>query len=171
AGDSFKADNEATTATSQALAATELLPVAPKAEITKDTPANYMKTASNWYYSYSNSNDSHESSGTPTDCTDLTKYIASESFYIGLNSKSGATEVKNLKIKRLTLLPANTGIKAVVVSGEKVAVKAGDPVADTVTKDGVKVEVYYYIDGNDSNVKTNNIAQLKGTVEIEFTIA
>ena len=167
AGESFNADNEATTATSQAHE-TELLPVAPKDEITNETDAEYMKTASNWKYSYSNSNDSATSSGTYTECKTLNGYIASESFYIGLNNKSGATEVKNLKIKTLTL-PENKGIKAVVVS-EKVAVKAGDVVATTVTKEGVKVEVYYYIDGDDTHVYTDNIAQLKGTVEIVFAI-
>ncbi len=167
AGSSFNAANLETTATSQA-DETELLPVAPKAAITNATAVDYMTTASNWQYSYSNSNTAATSSGTYTECTTLTGYIASESFYIGLNEKSGATEVKNLKIKTLTL-PENTGIKAVVVS-EKVAVAAGDVVATTVTKTGVEVKVYYYIDGNDTNVYTDNIAKLTGTVEIEFAI-
>lgn len=173
-GDQFDKTNLVTTVSTNATEK-KLLPVAPKSDITTATAATYMTTASNWYYSYSKVNDKYKGDDQTIEeadkktCTTLEGYIASETFSIGLNEKSGASKVENLKIKTLTVTE-NIGLKAVFVCGTKVAVAANDVLATEVTATGVVVTVYYYIDGNDENVYTNNIDNLTGNISVVFSV-
>lgn len=149
-------------------AAKELFPVAPVDAFTNASAASDVTTAAKWHYAYSNDPAVSTKTGDYIACTDLANYVASETFSIGLNEKSGLSSLNNLKVSAITL-PENTAIKVVLVCGNKVATAAGDTLADAVGKDGVTVTVYYYIDGNESAVYTNNAAKLTGKVALEFT--
>lgn len=170
AGSSFKADNTEMSATSQVTGTTSLYPVTPKTTL---TTAN-VTTASSWQYGYVYPG----STGTQyTTCTDLTNYVASEDFFIGLNTNSGVNEsAKTIYLESVTLA-ANTGISCVVVcdGGNVVTVKSTDTFAAAdlgvkATKDGVKVTVYYFINGEDSNVVSSKLTSLTGKVTLNFTI-
>lgn len=148
--------------------AKELYPVAPVKPFTNASAASDVTTAGNWHYAYSNDPTTSTKTGDYILCTDLANYVASETFSVGLEATSGLESLANLKVSAITL-PANTGIKVVLVCGDKVATAAGDTLATTVDKNGVQITVYYYIDGDEAVVRTNNVAALTGTVSFEFT--
>ena len=152
----------------------QLNPVAPATTITSGNVEN----PASWQYAYSDSDTSSTKTGEYVACTELTNYIGSETFQIGLNVNSGvATSTNNIKLKSVTL-PANTGISCVIVCGD---------VAETYTAtnatanldlevkaekaSSVQVKVYYFINGEDPNVRTNNVNALKGSVELVFSVA
>ena len=150
---------------------TALFPVAPVAEITS---AN-VNTAASWHYAYSDANDKYQKYTDYTACTDLKDYVASETFSIGLNEKSGVTSAGKLRLTSVTL-PADTGISVVVVCGNNAYkydasnTSVTDTLADTVTTDGQVVTVYYYINGENSNVFSNNATALTGKVSLKFDV-
>lgn len=148
--------------------AKSLYPVAPVSVLTSASAASDVTTASKWHYAYSNDPTTSTKTGDYIECKDLENYVASETFYIGLNEKSGLSSLSNLKVSKITL-PENKAIKVVLVCGSKVAVAADDVLADSVGKEGVAVTVYYYIDGDESVVYTNNATTLSGQVSLEFT--
>ena len=111
-GSTFDATGEAISATSSH-AATQLFPVAPATTLTSANVA----TAASWHYGYSASSASAALNGQYVPCTSLTDYVVSESFSIGLSSKSGLTSASNLKLTAITL-PENTGVSCVVVCGD-----------------------------------------------------
>lgn len=175
AGADFDKTNTKAEATSQIDAAKELYPVAPVETLTSATVA----TPGAWHYTYSDANDKYEKGADKayTVCTgdNFANYVASESFSIGLNEKSGAAEAKNLKVTAVKL-PENTGISVVIVCGEKAFTYTADKnsgtdvIADTVTDAGVEVKVYYFINGEDEHVYSDNAAALKGTVTLTFDV-
>lgn len=158
-------------------ASVNLYPVAPvdPASLT----ATNVKDAASWHFAYSN--DVNSAAKDPDRAYKVVadenfgKYVASEKFYIGLSNISAVNSIENLKLKSVTL-PADTGISVVVVCGDKIVhlTDSNDSVnqviADTVDKNGVEVTVYYYINGENENVKTSNIANLHGQVALLFGI-
>lgn len=170
-GASFNANGVASTAVSEASA--ELYPAAPATTITS---ANVEAEAS-WHYAYSAANDSATKNGDYVVVSDgtLANYVTSESFWIGLSNKSGSDSASNLKLTSVEL-PANTGISCVVVCGSNCythrtsASPLTEALATSVTKTGVEVKVYYFIDGDNENVYTNNIASLTGTLTLTFAV-
>lgn len=108
----------------------------------------------------------------------LDNYVVKVSFMVGIVENSGAV-ANDLKLESLTISDVNDGITVVVVCGANLYshnanVDSGiEKLADaaSVTKDGVRVDVYIYIDGSNANVKTTNAANLGGSVELTFSIA
>ena len=174
-GESFDASGEATTATSTH-AATQLFPVAPAVSLTS---AN-VETAGSWHYAYSSSTATATASGSYTACTSLTNYVVSESVFIGLNTTSGLDTASNLKLTAVTLPTygesQSTGVSVVVVCGTNCythttsATSLTEALATSVGKTGVEVKLYYFINGEDANVYTNNISHLTGAVSLTFNI-
>lgn len=171
-GDTFDATSTATTATSNAAADT-LFPCKLKEGVTL-TSTN-VETPGSWQYAYSNDPTAAAKSGDYVDCTDLTEYQAKETFSIGLSNKSGSNAADNLKLTSVTIT-ANTGISVVVVCGTNAynhtadAASLTEALATSVDSTGVVVTVYYYINGDDTNVYTNNIATLTGSVTLTFGV-
>ena len=175
-GATFDNTNESTTAASTH-AATNLYPVAPATTLTSGN----VTTASSWHYGYSAASNDPTLNGNYIVCTDLTNYVVSETFSIGLSNKSGLTSATNLKLSALTL-PANTGISCVVVCGSNcwthlseypqnaTAPSLPEALAATVDTNGVQVTIHYFINGDDSHVYTNNISALTGLVSFTFSI-
>ncbi len=164
-----------------------LLPVTPAAALT----ATNIETNASWQYGYSDS----ESSGTVStagyskvadDATLLGtgNYVMKQTFTIGLqNSTNGVASASNLKLTGVSLTE-NKGITVVVVgvaadgSTKKITAEHAANISDgnevlveTIQKGSpVTVDVYVFIDGDDENVKTQNIANLTGSVELTFAV-
>ncbi len=159
----------------------QLLPVTPAISLTS---AN-IETNSSWQYGYSDSEDSANvnTSGytaVPEGATLLGtgNYVVKQTFTIGLqNSTNGATSASNLKLTGATIT-ADKGVTVVVVCGNKITAEHAatftggtEVLAETVTKGSpVNVDVYIFIDGDNANVKTDNIDTLNGTVELTFAV-
>ncbi|MGN0814147.1 MAG: hypothetical protein ACI4MH_02825 [Candidatus Coproplasma sp.] len=151
----------------------KLYPVAPAVTLTSDNVA----TASSWHYAYSKATDSSVKEGEYIKCTTLSGYTVSETFSIGLSSKSGASSASNLKLTGATL-PPDTGISIVVVCGSYIitykstdaSLPESTKLADSVTTSGTTVTVYYFINGDDTNVYTDNLAALTGSVKLTFGV-
>lgn len=157
-------------------AATSLFPVAP-ASSTEFENETAVKNAANWHYAYSNNLASSTKAGDYQTLTSLTDYVASESFTIGLNKNYGVeTSANNIKLTSVEL-PADKAICCVVVCGDKVKTyRASDTTSSLdlgvkATKDGTVVTVYYFIDGDNTNVTTNNKNNLTGSIELTFSVA
>ena len=178
-GDSFNPATADITATSSKSTA-QLLPIAHgtveggNGTPTAITVAADMTTPAKWFYAYSNSPTDHaQIAGKATVATTLTGYIASDTFTVGVHNNSGVSKAKELTITSVTI-PANTGIAVVIVAGTTVfeykatnasatdVLLAGDFTTQTIT-------VYYYIDGTNPNVKTQNVASLHGQVVITLS--
>lgn len=152
---------------------TNLYPVAPATTLTSENVA----TPASWHYAYSNKNDESTKYGDYTSCTDLTNYVASEVFQIGLNENSGLDEsANNIKLKSVSL-PANKGISCVIVCGgvcQTYTADSSTPLDLSVKakkESSVQVNVYYFINGEDSNVYTNNSTALTGSIQLVFSVA
>jgi phage terminase large subunit-like protein len=154
--------------------AEELYPVAPATTLT----AANVATPGSWHYAYSGANDQYaKKEGTEyVACTTLTDFVASETFSVGLNNKSGATvATKDLKLTSITI-PANKGISCVVVCGNNIYTHDASnaslnqtlAAAASVTQTGLVITVYYYFNGEDSQVYTDNAANLTGSVTLTF---
>ncbi|MGN1099936.1 MAG: hypothetical protein ACI4S9_06290 [Christensenellales bacterium] len=153
-----------------------LYPVKPMEELTSAT----VSTVTKWGTATSNDPDNANTGATLTALdagATFGNYVAKQSFMVGIVENSG--EVKNdLKLKSLTISDETDGITVIVVCGTNiythaVTVSSGsEKLADkaAVTKDGVQVDVYIYIDGSNANVKTTNATNLSGTVELVFSI-
>lgn len=168
-------DNSSTaTSADTSLTTKELFPVAPKEALTSTN----VTIPGSWHYAYSNSNTDPNKTGEYIVCTDLTNYVASEVFQIGLNENSGVdTSENNIKLTSVTL-PENKGISCVIVCGTvcqtytatnlsanlDLNVTAKKASSETVT-------VYYFINGEDEHVYTNNAENLTGSIQLVFSIA
>ena len=172
----FDGSKISTTFTSEATA--QLLPVAPAVELTKTN----IDTAASWHFAYStNPNDADEG---VTDSSyqavpQLDGYVAIETFAIGLTGSSAtSSSAKNLRLVSVTL-PAQAGISCVVrIDGadfletytEAEPLTAAEDLGIKATKDGTFVRVYYFINGEDSHVWSNNAANLTGSISFVFDI-
>lgn len=171
-GDTFNSAGTATEVTSTA-AKKALYPVAPVKGTT--LTSENVATPASWNYAYSDANDKYQAATAYTKCTDLANYVASETFSIGLNDKSGVTSAGKLRLTGVTL-PTDTGISVVVVCGDKVykhdatAASLTEELADSVNTTGTVVTVYYYINGENTNVYSNNETNLTGKVTLNFDV-
>ncbi len=172
---------------SGSLSDVSLYPITPAVALSSGN----VETATSWKYAYSNSISNGMSGVTDesyTVLTDGTKflstdadatkvYVAKTTFKVGLQGANGGLdEVKNLKIDKLTMSNVNAGITVVVVCGTNifsynanVADGGTDIIAATVSKTvPAEIAVYIYIDGDDTDVYTNNRTTLTGNIEIGF---
>ena len=167
-GSTFSSSALTTTVTSTAQAK-QLYPVAPKNTLS----ASNVTTASTWHYAYSDDVAVATKATDYVDCTDLTNYVASETFSLGLNVNSGlTTSAANLALKEVTV-PADTGISCVVVCGNVFGNYTADfsgelDLGAKATTSGTVVTVYYYINGEDENVYSTNSTNLTGAIELSF---
>lgn len=167
-GDTFNPATTTLSVTSTA-SATELFPVAPATAITSDN----VETPGSWHYAYSNDPAVSAKDGEYITNTTLTDYVASETFSIGLSDKSGAEKADHLQLTAVTL-PTDTGISVVVVCGDNAythtasATGLTENLFDNLTTTGTTVTVYYFVNGDDEAVYTNNIAALTGIVTLTF---
>ena len=172
-----------TTSVTSTHAAVELYPVAPKDSLSAANAGTY----STWHYTYSDGPNKWQQGAQQAwvDCTEgnLGNYVASETFSIGLAASSAQDNTDtDLELASVTL-PAAKGISCVVVCGSVMGhYTASNDAANLdlgvpASKDGTTVTVYYYLNGNDENVFSNNILNpstgalnLTGAVTLVFDI-
>ena len=139
-------------------------------------------TYDNWYYRYSDDPASYNSNMTAKayidNTTDLfTDYVLKTSFDVQLKANSQPTGY-DLWVSSITI-PANKGIVVVIAgpdgyqefsSSATPAFNAANVISDTVTAaSATTIYVYIYINGDDTNVYTNNATNLGG--EVEFVLS
>ena len=137
-----------------------------------------MTDYTKWYYAYSGSNEAYsakENSAVQVAQNTLGDYIASETFSVGVNDKSGASKFANLNVTAVTI-PEEKGLVLVLVCGEKVltfteggASLTGKTLTDDTGLESTTITAYYYIDGNSKYVYSNNAATITG--QISFTLS
>lgn len=154
-----------------------LYPVKPVGELTSGN----IGSVTSWGTARSTSPDNANAGAEVTSLGEgetFGNYVAKVSFMVGIVEDSGVV-ANDLKLAGLTISDLNDGITVVVVCGTNLyshnANVAGgrEKLADaaSVTKTGVQVDVYIYIDGSNENVKTTNAANLGGSVTLIFSIA
>lgn len=169
-----------------------LLPIAHNG--TSDSPAwsqSAIETKTVWYYGYSSAVDSATlASATKVQLTNsdtlLDVYVVKTSFYFRLAANTDKKGT-NLRVKSIDL-PDDTGITCIVSGADgmqeftedydstETGADAATPLVsevDYVANDGTstyKVDVYFYVNGNDSHVYTDNITNLSGDTDISFEI-
>lgn len=165
-------DNTASTTTVTSTASEkQLYPAMPATTLTSANVA----TASSWQFAYSDDPADYTKATGYTACSTLENYVGSETFSIGLNNTSGVdTSSENIKLRTVTL-PADTGISCVVVCGDVIQkYEASSSTALDLgvkaNKTGTTVTVYYYINGEDTNVYSDNAAALTGQVSLNFDV-
>ena len=167
--------------------AVSLSPVAPVSDLTVATVA----APGSWHYTYSDDPNNYAQGAEQAfiNCTaeNFSNYVASETFSIGLTASSAQTQTdKNLVLKSVTL-PDQKGINCVVVCGNVLGNFTTTGTATTLpldlavkaTKSGTVVTIYYYLNGEDANVFSNNIytdasqtaLKLTGAINFEFGLA
>lgn len=181
-GSTYDENHFEPTATSDA-AKKELLPVdhgtvtGGTGTSTEITSAADMTDNTKWYYAYSDKNTvSSAKANTAKQVSDgnLGKYIASETFTVGVYKNSGASQFANLNVTSVSI-PADKGLVLVLVCGDKVITfKASGNFTDktltgaTGTESAI-VTAYYYIDGTNDKVFSDNAVNITG--KIEFTLS
>ena len=127
----------------------------------------------NWYYRYSDKTDdanSNLTAKTAVTVANFNKYVAAVTSSGQLHDADN--DAYDLYVKDITIA-ADTGITAIVAGADgfqeftaSVADNTATAVAlsDSVTHTAQTVTVYLYIDGNNTNVYTDNIDQLTGAV-------
>ena len=142
-----------------------------------------VTTVGNWYYKYSASATDYTSSAEPTTLEGFTGYVAHTTYEIRLNPNMVKTAY-DLYVSSITI-PENKGISVIICCEGSTKYKEfsasqstawashDDNIADTLTManndDSFTIDVYIYINGNDSNVYTNNATNLGG--EISFALS
>ena len=135
-------------------------------------------TNDNWYFRYSA--DAGAASVNMTEkeyIASFTDYVAVTTFQVQLHPGSAATAY-DLYVSSVTIA-ANTGIRVIVAgttgykefsaTSAEVAFNNADVISDTVTQTAQTITAYIYIDGNDTNVYSDNIAALTGAVSFKLT--
>ena len=132
-----------------------------------------------WFYRYSDDPavyNSNMTTATPVTVANFNKYVAEVTYQVKLDDASGADTAYDLYVKNITIA-ANSGINAIVVGADgyqEFTATVADNTAgavvlsNTVTKTAQTVTVYLFINGNDSNVYTNNINNLTGAVTMDL---
>ena len=156
----------------------ELYPVAHSAFASATDAA----TASKWFYKYSNNPDNYQSTGDAQPLGTLDKYVYETEFKVRLNPNM-VKEAENLRVTSVNL-PENTGIALVLVCGDTVledfkadyaasGEDAGKVLLAAMDENVVTIKAYIYINGEDSNVYTNNVDETGATKlfgEVSFTL-
>ena len=138
-----------------------------------DTPAN-------WYYKTSDDpalygGDGHESAPTALTAQNFSSYVLVNEF--SLSVAEGANAMQNIKVGTCTLTTeGDSAVKVLVASSTAVeefdatgngSVTLASSLTDSTV---VYVKIYIYWDGDDSDVYTNGINDLKSTtVSVTFT--
>lgn len=176
---------------------TDVKDLLPTAHLTDDDSPAYYSTSGNWYTKVADSPDTHVSSTGSTSLTaeNFAEYVMTESFYIAVASGSNAmtnlrakvsikdftsdavngdpavrvlivTSTDDAEFSTATKYDVNDTYKVLDGDDNDITIDLGDVPADAA----VKVDVYIYYDGNDSNIKTNNMLSIKdSTISISFT--
>ncbi len=144
----------------------------------EDFDLNDDDTLDNWYYQSSASSDSAMASGAKTYIDAFGDYVAKTTYTVRLRPGTAETAY-DLYVSSITI-PVNTGITVVVAgatgykeftaSSSTISFAAEDVLSDTVTLSEQTITVYIYIDGHNTNVFSDNIANLTGAVEFELTV-
>ena len=128
-----------------------------------------------WYYQYSDDPavyNSNLTAATPVTVANFNKYVAKVTYSVKLHDN--LNPAYDLYVKDITIA-ANKGINAIVVGADgyqEFTASVGDntstavALSNSVTSSAQTVTVYLFINGNDSNVYTNNIANLTGAVSM-----
>ncbi len=181
-GSTYDKTHSETTATSTATKK-ELLPVdhgtvaGGTGTHTEITSAADMTDNTKWYYAYSDKNtvsSAKANTAKQVSTGNLGNYIASESFTVGVYENSGASKFANLNVTSVNI-PADKGLVLVLVCGDNVITfKASGNFTDkTLTgatgMESAIVTAYYYIDGTNDKVFSDNAVNITG--KIEFTLS
>ena len=196
--DTIQAANDTTATAEQTLAYTELKPAALATEATKEDvkvasiSGSGYSVAQNWYTASAALRDNAAAkTDTEAKLTALNGYVNEYTYNLCL--AKGSTASGALTVNSCTFSGKETdkgaddtfkAVKAVIVCGENavqfsaegnvsVPEDAARILADSVTASGLTtVKVYVYYDGNHADVRSNNVANLKGaSVAIEFGVA
>lgn len=142
------------------------------------TSAADMTDNTKWYYAYSDKNTvSSAKANTAKQVSDgnLGKYIASETFTVGVYKNSGASQFANLNVTSVSI-PENKGLVLVLVCGNNVITftesgnsLTGKTLTGATGTDSAIVTAYYYIDGTNDHVYSDNAINITG--KIEFTLS
>ena len=141
----------------------------------------------NWYYKVANSANSYASTGDeyPLDAENFAKYVIHKTVYVTL--ALGSNAASNLKVKSCTVAQLTNPAGAKVITPVKVLVTSATNKAEfgstgvtndttvlapSVTDSSVaQLDIFLYYNGEDTNVFTNNIANLDGaTVSLTFDV-
>jgi hypothetical protein len=130
-----------------------------------------------WFYRYSSDPadklGTNPSAITPVTVANFNKYVAKVTYSVKLHDDK-VTPAYDLYVKSISI-PNNAGINAIVVGADgyqefnaSVADVASPTVAlaNTITEVAQTVTVYLFINGDDTNVYTNNIDALTGAVSM-----
>lgn len=155
-----------------------LLPVAHDDDITAAT----VETPEKWFFYYSSDPDKYEASGDKRAIPDGTwgQYVAHTTYKVRLNPNM-VTDAVDVYVSSVTV-PANTGITVIVKYGDNMKefkttntdikwTSNDDNIIDAMTGKDTEytIDVYIYIDGTNTNVKTNNASALTG--DVYFTLS
>ena len=138
----------------------------------------------NWYYRYSKdpsnwgTNESGMTAKQNVAAANFSNYVLVNEFNLTL--AAGSQQMNTLKVNACTITPSNSGDQAVSVlvatatASEEFTGTGGSgsvTLQSSLTDQTImQVKVYIYWDGNDTDVYTNGIADLKSTaVEVTFT--
>ena len=182
-GSTYDENHSEPTATSTATK-TELLPV-DHGTVTGEgtgthtdiTSAADMTDNTKWYYAYSDKNtvsSAKANTAKQVSTGNLGKYIASETFTVGVYKNSGASQFANLNVTSVNI-PADKGLVLVLVCGDNVITfKASGNFTDkkltgATGMESAIVTAYYYIDGTNEKVFSDNAVNITG--KIEFTLS
>jgi hypothetical protein len=125
-----------------------------------------VAVAENWFYKYAKDPNSSASTGNATPLGSLENYVYQTEFKVRLNPNM-VKEAENLRVTSVNL-PENTGITLVLVCGNTVledfeadytasGEDAGKVLLADMGEDVVTIKAYIYIDGDNTNVFTNNV--------------
>ena len=153
----------------------QLLPVAHEAIA---NVAGIESVTNNWYYQNSDDPASYNSNLTAkTYINSLTDYVVKTTYQVKLHTGSQATAY-DLYVSSMTIT-ANKGISVIVAGADgfqefntstaSITYDNSLVISDTVTTTEQTISVYLYINGNDSNVYSENLANLTGSVEFKLT--
>ena len=139
-----------------------------------------IETLSTWYYKFSDAADEYEASqGGDTYTIDaFDNYVFKTTYEVKLHTGS-AEKAYDLYVSSVTI-PENTGI-TVVIAGANGYVELDETDADIsfaettvlsneVTATKQDITVYIYINGENQNVYSDNIATLTGAVSFELKV-
>ena len=177
------ADSGAYSATGTSNVNAELYPVAHESWSSKanieDFDIAVADTYDNWYYRYNGaSNNATNSMTAKTYISSFENYVATTEFSVQLHAGTSATGY-DLYVSNITI-PANKGIHVVIAgatgykefsaSAAEITFNNADVISDEVTTTPHNVKVYIYFCGDDSNVYSDNIASLTGSVSFTLDV-
>jgi hypothetical protein len=191
----IQATTNKTTACTIAAANSEVYPSSPRKTEDGITLANSSVVSNstsaaapgNWYFRVA---DNPGASASTTAATALTSdnfgdYVLHKKVYVTL--ASGSQNATNLVVSRMTIASNGSStaqgktfapVKVLVTSADaaveldSTAISSATPLATTVTDAAVvPLDIWIYYDGNDTNVYTNNIANLDGaSISLDFSV-